>query len=80
MSPDLPPPAPPLWAPRLRGALARFFAWRDRRLARELSARWLDQQDQQWRQAYTAWWCEHGWRDGADTPDVAARKLRASRR
>ena len=78
--PPLPPPQPALWAPRARGALARFCAWQDRRLARNLSARWLEQQDRRWLEAYEQWWMEHGWLEGAETPAVAWRKLRASRR
>lgn len=76
----LPPPAPPLWAPRLRGLLARFFAWMDARRARDLNRAWAMRQDELWRQAYISWFCEHGWRQGADSPDVAYLKQRASRR
>ena len=80
MTPNLPPPSPALWAPRLRRLLAMFLAAQDRRLARKLSRRWIEQQDERWRQSYTAWWCEHGWQQGADPPDLAARKLRSIRR
>lgn len=78
--PTLPPPSPPLAWPRLRAWLATYFAWCDRRKTRILNRAWLEQQDGAWRQQYIAWWMEHGWQQGADTPDVAWLKMRASRR
>jgi hypothetical protein len=75
-----PPPQPPLTWPRLRGWLATFFTWADRRKKRQLDAAWILAQDAAWRAQYAEWWMEHGWQQGADTPDVAWTKLRATRR
>lgn len=75
-----PDPTPALAAPRLRAWLTGVFAWADRRKARRLTQAWLIQQDAAWRQQYIAWWMEHGWQQGADSPDVAFVKLQAARR
>jgi hypothetical protein len=74
----LPPPPPPLWAPRLRSLLTRACKALKRALAGQSEA------DRRWRAAYTEWWHEYGWQIAADTPQqawdryVADRNARAS--
>lgn len=74
-----PDPQPALWAPRLRRTLTRFFASADRRKARRQARVWLALVEADWHREYSTWWMDYGWREGADNPDTALFKLRASR-
>jgi hypothetical protein len=68
---DWRPPTPVLWAPRFRKHLMRWLTSMDRRKAKRLAAINQTALDAQWRQAYDEWWFEHGWAEGAMTPDQA---------
>jgi hypothetical protein len=80
LPPPMTPPPPPLWAPRLRARLNRLFRWLDRRKARAQRAGAIMQADLRWRDDYADWWNDHGWRQGAPTPDQAWQHLQAQRR
>ena len=77
----LPPPVPPVWAPRLRRWLLRFCNRMDRRKARRLAATNQSILDLHWKAAYTQWWNEGaGWSTGAAPPDQAFTAMLAARR
>ena len=74
----LPPPIA-LWAPRLRRWLTRFLSYMDRRTARRLADSHQTYLDHAWRTAYTEWWNDHGWLEGAPTPEQAWQWLHTHR-
>ena len=76
----LPPPQPPLWAPRLRKHLRRFLYAMDRRTARRLAAAHLRVEDRRWFIAYRDWWYQYGWLTNADPPNQAYAKMIRERR
>lgn len=76
----LPPPIPPIWAPRFRTYLNRFFHWMDRRKLRKLARIHQTAVDWAWRRDYVAWWNTVGWQRGAATPEQAWDDLLRTRR
>lgn len=79
VSPFPPPQVAVTW-PRLRHQLHRFFAWCDRRKVAKLNRFFVEAQNKAWRDQYEAWWFDHGWQEGADTPTVAYIKHRNAQR
>ena len=67
----LPPPAPPVWAPRFRKWLNRWLTAMDRRKARQLAGSNQSVLDIQWKARYREWWDAGGWATGAAPPDEA---------
>lgn len=77
---ETPLPPPIVWAPRLRRCVQRGFLRMDRREARRLAAINQTAVDWEWRRQYTYWWNEHGWSEGAPTPEQAWDFLVAERK
>lgn len=67
----LPPPKPVLWAPQSRRWLMRALERMDRRKAAKMAEQGASVLEAFWLRDYTEWWDEHGWLQGAPTPEQA---------
>ena len=77
----MPPPVPPVCAPRFRKWLNRALSRMDRRMSRKLAGNNQSVLDGQWRRVYEDWWNDqHGWATGVEPPETAYATMIRNRR